>query len=67
MDLAMAKRKSTTWTPAQIKALRRRLKLTQAQAAGKVGVGQAVWSAWESGVRKPSRQSRILLDILAEE
>jgi DNA-binding transcriptional regulator YiaG len=52
--------------PEQIKALRDKLGLTQAQAAEKVGVGQGVWSAWESGQRRPSRQSAILIDLLRQ-
>lgn len=51
-------------TPGEIKAAREKLGLTQAQAAEKVGVGQGVWSAWESGTRRPSRQSAILIDLL---
>lgn len=51
-------------SPEQIKALREKLGLTQAEAAAKIAVGQAVWAAWESGQRKPSRQSALLIDLL---
>lgn len=53
-------------TPDEIKAIRERLKLTQTEAAEIVGVGQGVWSSWESGERTPSRQSAILIDLLAK-
>ena len=53
-------------SPAQIKEIRERLKLTQTEAAEIVGVGQGVWSAWESGERTPSRQSAILIDLLSK-
>jgi DNA-binding transcriptional regulator YiaG len=49
---------------AAIKRLRERLGLTQTEAADLVGVGQAVWSTWELGLRRPSRQSAILLELL---
>jgi DNA-binding transcriptional regulator YiaG len=52
-------------TPDEIKRIREKRGLTQAQAAEKVGVGQGVWSAWESGARRPSRQSAILIDLLS--
>ncbi len=51
-------------TPSQIKAIRDKLGLTQAEAAEKVAVGQGVWAAWESSKRQPSRQSALLLDLL---
>jgi DNA-binding transcriptional regulator YiaG len=51
-------------SPGQIKAIREKLGLKQSEAAEKVGVGQGVWSAWEKGSRKPSRQSAILIDLL---
>jgi DNA-binding transcriptional regulator YiaG len=51
-------------TPTQIKKIREALKLTQAQAAEKISVGQGVWAAWESGKRRPSRQSALLIDLL---
>ncbi len=51
-------------TPRQIKAIRLKLGLTQAEAADKVGSAQGIWAAWETGQRKPSRQSAILIDLL---
>ncbi len=51
-------------TPDEIKAIRKKRGLTQAQAAEKIGVGQGVWSSWEKGTRRPSRQSAILIDLL---
>lgn len=43
----------------QIRAMRG--KLTQAEAADKIGVEQPIWSAWERGLRSPSKQSARLL------
>jgi DNA-binding transcriptional regulator YiaG len=51
-------------TPEQIRAIRDKLGLNQTEAAAKVGVYPSVWSDWERGKRKPSRQSAILLDLL---
>lgn len=56
---------SGPWTPEAIKALRDRLKLTQEAFAERLGVGQAVVAGWERRHRKPSRQSLMLLDLLA--
>lgn len=42
-------------TPAQIKSIRRDLKLTQAEFAKAVGVRQATVSDWEREASKPSR------------
>lgn len=51
-------------TPEEVKAVREKLGLTQAEAAEKVGTSQGQWAAWESGDRKPSRQSALLIDLL---
>ena len=49
-------------TPEEIREIRGTR--TQAEVAAIVGVGQGVWASWESGDRKPSRQSAILIDLL---
>ena len=51
-------------TPDEIRKLRG--DRTQAEVAEIVGVGQSVWALWESGQRKPSRQSAILLELLRQ-
>ncbi len=51
-------------TPKEIKKIRVKLGLTQAEAAEKVGSAQGIWAAWETGRRKPSRQSALLIDLL---
>ena len=53
-------------SPDEIRTIREKLGYTQAEAAEKVGVGQGVWSSWERGSRKPSRQSAILIDLLRQ-
>lgn len=63
MIATMAPKKKTPWRK-RLKALRSRLGLTQALAAKRVGVGQGVWAAWENGLRTPSRQSQLLIDLL---
>lgn len=61
--VGVAKRKAIKIpSPEEIRKIRG--KLTQEEAAEKVGVGQGVWSDWESGKRRPSRQSALLLDLL---
>ncbi len=52
--------------PAFLRALRQRLDLKQTEAAPRVGVGHGVWSAWEKGIRIPSRQSALLIQLLAD-
>lgn len=39
---------------AQMKAHRKALKLTQAQAAEALGQNQSAWHHWEAGTREPS-------------
>ena len=58
--------KPKTYTPAQIRDLRERLRLTQAEICKRVAVSQNLWSAWEKGTRKPSKPLLILLRQLDE-
>lgn len=44
-------------TPAEIKALRERFGLTQAELAQKLDVALSTVSRWESGQRKPHRRT----------
>jgi len=53
--------------PAKVLAIRTKLGLTQTAAAARIRVGPAVWSAWENGLRKPSRQCQLLLELLEAE
>lgn len=55
---------NTAWTPKCVKALRKRLHLTQEQAAALVGITRRQWAAWEGGTRKPSGPAALLLDLL---
>lgn len=57
-------RKPKIPTGKQIKAIRERLGLTQAEAAAKVRVSQSVWSAWERGATRPSPSSVLLIELL---
>lgn len=54
-------------SPAQIRRIRLRLKLTQAEAAEKVGVARKTWMYWESSSRdrQPSRAAAKLIALLA--
>jgi putative transcriptional regulator len=53
--------------PEQIKALRARLGLTQAQMAERMGVALQTYQQWEHGRRKPRRPTLKLLEILTNE
>ena len=53
-------------TAKQIKAIRERLGLSVEEAAERVGTTRPQWVNWESGKRTPSRQSAILIRLLAE-
>jgi DNA-binding transcriptional regulator YiaG len=60
----MAKPRKSPWTAKKIRDLRKRLKLTQAAAAAKVGVTRRQWAAWEADESQPSGPSAILLTLL---
>ncbi|PFG73686.1 helix-turn-helix domain-containing protein [Thermoflexus hugenholtzii] len=55
------------WTPERVSALRRRLGLTQAEFARRLGVRQQTVSEWETGLHRPRGASTTLLRMLAEE
>ena len=58
-----AKRGNTPW-PAKLKALRERLgRITQAEAAARLGVSTATWVSWENNQRTPSATAARLLVI----
>jgi DNA-binding transcriptional regulator YiaG len=63
---SMAKKRSTSPTPAQIRALRLRLGLTLEEIADKVGVSARTWMSWElpSQKRKPGRLALRLLKVV---
>ena len=60
--MTVVARKVRIPTPAEIRRLRGGR--TQAEVAAIVGVKQSVWARWESGQRKPSVRSAMLLDLL---
>lgn len=51
-------------TPEQIKALRRRLGLTQPQISELLQIGEKTWTRWETGRDRPSRSINVLLFAL---
>jgi DNA-binding XRE family transcriptional regulator len=55
-------------SPAQIRRVRTRLGLTQAEAAEKVGVARKTWMYWESDTRnrQPSKAAAKLIALLAQ-
>lgn len=46
-------RPKTKWA-GQLRAIRKRLQLTQEDAAAKAGVSTSTWISWENGVHVPS-------------
>ena len=58
---------AAAWDAAAIAALRRRLELSQAAFADRLGVRQQTVSEWETGRYLPRGASRRVLAILAEE
>jgi DNA-binding transcriptional regulator YiaG len=54
------------WTPSRIRALRRRLGLTQAEFARELGVRQQTVSEWETGQYGPRGASVRVLGLFAE-
>ena len=65
--LVMAKRRIKIPTPDELRAIRARLELTQAQAANRVAVTRETWSYWETGSRIPSRSLALLIWQLSKE
>lgn len=55
------------WTQVRIRRLRRRYAETQAAFAQRLGVGANAVSAWEQGLRGPSKPICRLLDILDDD
>jgi len=58
--------KRTPWDRERIRALRRRLGLTQRELAERLGTRQQTISEWETGMYKPRGTSITLLSIIAE-
>ncbi len=59
-------RQRAAWDAAQIRALRRRLGMTQQQLAAELNVRQQTVSEWETGQYRPRGASERLLSIVAE-
>ena len=55
--------KANPW-PKRLFALRKRLGLTQADAAAKVRVSLRSWAAWELGEQIPSSPHQLLITLL---
>lgn len=53
-------------TPAELKALRARLDLTQKEMSELLQMGEKTWTRWESGAERPSRSLNVLLRALAD-
>ncbi len=53
------------WPPEEVRALRRRLGVSQQGLAGLLGVRQQTVSDWETGLHAPQGASRRLLEMLA--
>ncbi len=58
---------SMKWTAGEIRALRRRLGLSQAEFARQLGVRQQTVSEWETGRYAPRGASSRVLSIFAEQ
>ena len=55
------------WHQDAIKALRKHMKLTQAQFAQELGVRRQTVSEWENGVYDPDRSTTRFLDVIAKQ
>jgi len=62
----MAKKKKEQWDRESIRALRKHLKVTQAEMAEQLGTRQQTISEWETGMYQPRGASATLLGIVAE-
>lgn len=59
-------RRKVVWDAQRVRALRKRLGLTQSQLAEELGTRQATVSEWENGLYQPRGASARLLTLLAE-
>ena len=50
-----------------VRAIRRRLGLTQAEFAGRYGFALTALRDWEQGRRRPERSARVLLSVIERE
>lgn len=55
------------WDAESIRALRRRLGLTQGELASELGVRQQTISEWETGLYRPRGASARMLRVVAEQ
>jgi DNA-binding transcriptional regulator YiaG len=55
------------WDNESIQALRRHLKLTQAELSEKLGTRQQTISEWETGMYRPRGAAATLLSMVAEQ
>jgi DNA-binding transcriptional regulator YiaG len=55
----------TNW-PQRLADLRKRLDLTQAEAAAKVRVSLRAWVKWEHGEQVPTPSHQLLIDMLEQ-
>ncbi len=53
-------------TPAQIRALRQRLGVTQKQISELLQIGDKTWTRWETGRERPFRSTNVLLYALSD-
>jgi DNA-binding transcriptional regulator YiaG len=55
------------YSPAEIRSLRARIRVSQSEFAELVGVSRILVQGWEQGVRDPSPLARRLLDTIARD
>ena len=51
------------YQPEKLKARRKELKLTQKDIADQLGISYQAYSAWERGIKQPSREKIKLLEL----
>ena len=66
-ELAHARRVVPAATGANVRALRRRLGLSQAQFAARFGLSVETLRNYEQGHRRPTGPARVLLEVIAAE
>lgn len=60
------KKRRPVWDSGEVRSLRRRLGLTQAEMARLMGARQQTISEWETGLYRPRGLSATLLSLIAE-
>src|ERR1039457_2829590 len=68
MKLVVAHQRGNVWPkPIDVKAIRKRVKMSQAEFSRTYGIGKRALQEWEQGGRQPDSAARAYLTVIAKE